>query len=202
MIREAVASEAGEIRALQARSWCVTYPNEEYGVSAEWVKGFTDSWLTEEAVAQSVEFIGAVLAASNMFYRVAEVDGRIVGFVHAVKHSVDDGELMGLYLDPPAFGTGVGSELMDAAMEWIGAIPARLDVAPYNIRAIRFYRRYGFREVAGSERLCNVMPWVDLSGHPDDQDGLVLNLNAIPIIDMVRGENWGWYSAAAESFGG
>ncbi len=117
---------------------------------------------------------------------VAETDGQITGFIHAVRHAPDAGELLCLYLDPPAMGSGVGAGLMTAALEWFGPIRIRLDVAPYNERAIRFYRRYRFREVAGSERLCNVMPWVGISGHPHTQDGLVLNLNAIPVIDMVR----------------
>ncbi|MDR1635355.1 MAG: GNAT family N-acetyltransferase [Bifidobacteriaceae bacterium] len=186
MIREAVSQEAAEIRRVHARAWRVTYPNERYGVTPEWVAQFTESWLTEEALARSTELIAAVLAAPNTFYRVAEVDGHIVGFVHAVEHAPGDAEIPGLYVDPTVLGAGIGPELMEAALEWIGAAAARLDVAPYNERAIRFYRRYGFSGVPGSERLFNVMPWVDLSGHPDAQDGLALNLNALPIITMAR----------------
>jgi len=181
-----VAAEAAEIRRVQALSWRVTYPNEEYGVTQAWVDEFTDSWLTEEALAWSVEFLDRVLADQSMFYRVAEVEGRIVGFVHAIRHGDDDLEVAALYCHPSVFGSGVGTGLMDAAMEWIGPGPAHLDVAPYNERAIRFYRRYGFHEVDGSQRLFNAMPWVDLGGHPDAQDGLAINRNAIPIIDMVR----------------
>ncbi|MDR1449145.1 MAG: GNAT family N-acetyltransferase [Propionibacteriaceae bacterium] len=186
MIRQALAREAAEIRRVQARSWLVTYPNAEWGVSRQWVERFTDSWLTDDALAQSVEIVGKVIADPDMFYRVAEIAGRITGFIHAAKHSSDDAEVMGLYLDPPVIGTGVGAELLGVAMSWIGPIPARLEVAPYNERAIRFYRRFGFREAPESRRLVNVMPWVDLTGHPDSQGGLALNLNAIPIIDMTR----------------
>ncbi|MDR2565145.1 MAG: GNAT family N-acetyltransferase [Bifidobacteriaceae bacterium] len=186
MIREAVAGEAADIRRLQARSWRVTYPNDEWGVSRQWVEQLTDSWLTAQALAESADFMAAVLAAPDTFYRVAEVDGRIAGFVHAVKHDSREAELLGLYLDPPAFGIGVGAELMSAAVDWIGPLPARLEVAPYNQRAIRFYHRYGFSEVPGSERPCNVQPWVEPSRRPDAVNGLALNWNAIPAIEMRR----------------
>ncbi|MCL2784657.1 MAG: GNAT family N-acetyltransferase [Propionibacteriaceae bacterium] len=186
MIRKAIPEEAPEIRRLHARSWRVTYPNDEYGVTQAWVDEFTNGWLTEDALAGSIEFLRGVLEEPNSFYRIAEVDGQIAGFVHAIRHSENDAEVMGIYCDPSMIGTGVGAQLMDAAMEWIGPGQARLDVAPYNQRAIRFYQRYGFRVVEGSQHLFNVMPWVDLQGPDHGQAGLQINVNAIPTVDMER----------------
>gem|GEM_PF-1990784 len=185
-IREPTTADALQIRRVQARSWCVTYPNQQYGITAEWVKAHTDSWFTPDALAHAVEFVGKVLAAPNRFYRVAEVDAAIVGFVHAIRHSAGFSEISAIYVDPPVIGTGVGAALMDVAMDWIGKDAARLDVAPYNERAIRFYRRYGFREVAHSQRLFYVTTLVDLSASTNAPTDLRLNQNAIPTIDMLR----------------
>jgi ribosomal protein S18 acetylase RimI-like enzyme len=186
VIREAAVAEAGEIRRVHARSWLATYPNEDYGVTRQWVEEFTESWLTVQALAQSAEFIAQVIAAPDTFYRVAEVGGRIAGFVHAAKRGPDDAEILGLYLDPPVIGVGVGRQLMDAAIGWVGPAAARLDVAPYNQRAIAFYRRYGFAEVPGSARLLNVLPWTTPDGRADAPAGLAVGVNAIPAITMAR----------------
>lgn len=51
-------------------------------------------------------------------------------------------ELMALYVRRSAYGTGVGSGLLEAA---IGAADAYLWVLDGNARAIRFYERQGFR---------------------------------------------------------
>jgi ribosomal protein S18 acetylase RimI-like enzyme len=60
-------------------------------------------------------------------------------------------ELKQLYTAPQATGGGIGSALMDWAMEQFrarGADEVQLSVYAYNDGAHRFYRRYGFDKVA------------------------------------------------------
>ena len=79
---------------------------------------------------------------------VAEVDGRIVGFV-GVGQSRDsdaEGELYTIYVDPGHWGSGVGRELIRAGEERMRGLGYRhvvLWVLDENARARRFY------EVAG-----------------------------------------------------
>ncbi|UED85655.1 GNAT family N-acetyltransferase [Streptomyces profundus] len=71
-------------------------------------------------------------------------DGRWVGMV-----KIDTGgvyaEVMGVYLAPEHRGTGLGAQLMRAAMDWAGDLDVRLRVHQHNARAARFYRNLGFR---------------------------------------------------------
>ena len=73
---------------------------------------------------------------------VAERDGSIVGMAIA-----SGAELRDLYVVPAAWGTGVATELMTAALDWIaarGAQEALLWVVEENRRARRFYEREGW----------------------------------------------------------
>ena len=93
--------------------------------------------------------------ATNRF-RLAEVGGEPVGYAQLgtvtmpTEHVPGDRELRQLYLAEHAKGTGVA----DALMRWTidaaraeGAATLFLSVYVDNARAIRFYDRYGFRDV-------------------------------------------------------
>lgn len=99
------------------------------------------------------------LANPARVYRLAEVDGRLMGFAkigltcgfpdHARGSRVM--ELKQLYTAADATGMGIGSQLMDWAMDQFamhGADEAQLSVYSENYGAHRFYERYGFEKVA------------------------------------------------------
>lgn len=79
--------------------------------------------------------------------RVAEQDGRMVGFAQSGPgrdrgdHDLPDMELMALYVRAGYYGSGIGYALFDAV---IGRSPAYLWVLDGNTRAIEFYRSQGF----------------------------------------------------------
>jgi diamine N-acetyltransferase len=112
------------------------------------LKAFLEESLSEAAVA-------ADLASPKLLYHLAERGGELVGFVkiglvcgfpeHARGSKVM--ELKQLYTAPQATGGGIGSALMDWAMEQFrarGADEVQLSVYAHNDGAHRFYRRYGF----------------------------------------------------------
>lgn len=88
---------------------------------------------------------------------VAELDGRIIGFVHfsninmPVKTPASRSkQLRRLYVHRDFQNKGVGSRLMEAALEHPllkDAGYVYLEVWEYNLGAQRFYRRYGFEVV-------------------------------------------------------
>jgi len=109
-------------------------------------KLFSDSWMTvwaphcrpasverflrEDPVAEDLAaFLGAMT--------VAVADERLLGVA-----SLFGDHLGALHVDPAHTGRGVGSLLMDH-VEAAGA--ARLEVRAFNVRAIRFYERRGWR---------------------------------------------------------
>ncbi len=120
--------------------------------SAENLHAFLAESLSEAAIA-------AELANPARLYRLAEADGRLVGYCklgltcgfpeHARGANVM--ELKQLYTDPNATGMGIGGALMDWAMGEFSARKAdevQISVYAYNDGAHRFYRRYGFDKVA------------------------------------------------------
>ncbi len=152
IIREANLKDVEAIRRMHAASWLDAYPNDEHGVSYEWVREVTDGWLTPEKLAYSHEHFGNVFTNDDHFYRVA-VDGKkIVGFIHALK---EDGitKLGGLYIAKEHYSTGLAQQLAALTDEWFGNDIVELEVVAYNKRAIRFYEKWGFKKVEGSESL-------------------------------------------------
>jgi GNAT superfamily N-acetyltransferase len=80
---------------------------------------------------------------------VAEVDGRVVGFVSvgASRDEDADGELFAIYVHPTQWGTGVGRALIAAGEQELLALGHRdvvLWVLEDNPRARRFYESAGW----------------------------------------------------------
>ena len=87
-------------------------------------------------------------------YLLAEQDGAIRGMTNVGPARDDDldpaavGEIRAIYVDPPAWSTGVGAALMRAALDHLvrhGARAVTLWVLEGNARARAFYERWGFR---------------------------------------------------------
>ncbi|MDR0784200.1 MAG: GNAT family N-acetyltransferase [Propionibacteriaceae bacterium] len=166
-IREIHLSEVREMRQTHRRAWLETYPNDEYGVSLAWVGDVTDAWLTPESLAQWRGYLGEAMTDPNQYSRVADLDGRIVGLLHALREPEGRVELRSIYVDPSCFGQGVGPALFEAFEAWAGPAAIWLGVAVYNHRAIKFYQRRGFAIVPGSQRCpSGVIPMIDMAREP------------------------------------
>jgi L-amino acid N-acyltransferase YncA len=79
---------------------------------------------------------------------VAEADGRIVGTIHVETSRFGFGEF-GMQVAREWRGRGVGSALLDAAIEWSRAQNLHklcLEVFPHNEAGIALYRKFGFVE--------------------------------------------------------
>ena len=103
--------------------------------------------------------IAAELVNPARLYQLAETDGALMGFAkigltcgfpdHARGHKAM--ELKQLYTAADATGMGIGSKLMDWAMDQFaahGADEVQISVYSENQGAHRFYERYGFEKVA------------------------------------------------------
>lgn len=149
-------------RRVQARGWLDAYPNEEAGVSLEWVKQRTESWLTPKELELSRERVRAMLEDSeHQFLYVAKVKDQPVGMVCASK--IDGNQrLEAIYIDKEYQGTGLAQELLDRGLANLNPKkPITLEVIAYNKRAQRFYQKNGFEIVPGSDHLYkDVMPSV------------------------------------------
>ncbi|MGW5194711.1 N-acetyltransferase family protein [Kribbella sp. NPDC004138] len=96
------------------------------------------------------------IAARRSRIQVAVLDKRVIGYA-GVGPERDQaappttGELYALFVHPDHWGTGAGRALTDAAcadLRASGCTVVQLWVLEANIRARRFYTRYGFTETA------------------------------------------------------
>lgn len=151
-IREATLDDVEAVRRMHAQSWLDTYPNEEAGISYEWVKQETDSWLTPEGLEGSREYFRKVLDNPDHFYRIAVDGDRVIGLVHT---DIKDGHkhLGALYIDKDYHGTGLAQTMIKLADDWIDGEEVSLEVVTYNKRAIRFYEKQGYKVVDGENEL-------------------------------------------------
>ena len=111
--------------------------------------------LTERPEAGYGRFLVGQLDAPEMVLRVAELDGRVGGYVLAGLEPLDWMQLRAacgfvhdVYVDPDARGRGIGEALMRAAIAWLaarGQPRAMLWSAEGNASAQRLFARLGFR---------------------------------------------------------
>ena len=138
-VREARPSDAGEllasINAASAETDFLTFGAGEFD-------------LTEK---EEAEFLAKCQATADHLYLVAVVGKRVVGSLHfatgrrpRVRHSGD----FGVSVSKKYWGQGVGSQLLDALLEWAkttGTVKKiNLRVRADNDRAVKLYERKGF----------------------------------------------------------
>src|SRR5262249_29205966 len=140
--RPAAAADAAGIAALHTASWRSTYR----GILSE-------AFLDGDIVANRLSLWEGRLAANgdmaNMVVKVAEQDGKPIGFVCAI---LDEDPTWGAMIDnlhvlPACKGMGVGRALMHEAAAWVQherpASRLHLWVYEQNHEARRFYERLG-----------------------------------------------------------
>ena len=143
MIRRAAEDDAEAIEAVIRRAW-----HRAYGDVLD-VEAVLDS--PEERVARWRERLRSGVARVLVW----DQGGRIAGIVSAgasddAESPLDHGAVRALYVDPPAQGAGVGSALLDAALEHLRERGFRgVDLWAFadNHHARDFYERRGFAVV-------------------------------------------------------
>jgi len=168
-IEQPKVSDTLELTKLHNQSWIETYPNEEFGISQEYIKDRVSNRLSTEGIERRKTVIKLSSENSTYFLRIArDKSGNIVGFIDG--NLRDNGYwLDGLYTLKSTYGTGLGKLLWESYLPWTNNNNISLTVASYNKRAIAFYMKLGFTKKAGSERIFSDTP--------------------IPVIDMIRKSN-------------
>lgn len=137
------------------------HPADAAGVAAigktaipETYRGIVDPAVLRSIVQQSysLEALRACIkhcrGARDAHFIVAEMDGRIVGFLHYDCEGSDP-ELHRLYIEAALRRKGIGSALLRALHERLAPGTSYvLMVIAANVPAVNFYRRHGFVEWA------------------------------------------------------
>ena len=148
-VRRASVADAAGIADVHVRTWQAAYAHV-----------FGAQRLAEFDVHARAERWARVLRDGEAIF-VADEDGRVVAFVSVGPAQDDDrmGELYAIYALPEAWGTGAGSDLMQAGVEALreaGYRDAILWVLEDNPRARRFYEREGW-ELDGTAKEDDVL---------------------------------------------
>lgn len=152
------------MNTMWAQSWLDTYPTEEFGVSREWVKARVGDGKSKERIEKRQQQIASSKNNPDMLWRIAKnKTGDVIGVVAPYRDEKAQ-HLGAIYVDKKYHGKGVAGALMKEILAWADpSRPMELEVATYNERAKAFYRKYGFKEVAGSENLVHeVIPVIKM----------------------------------------
>ncbi len=133
-----------EIQALYAETWLSTYPNTEYGITKEDIEEMNANSLMPETIEKRKAGFEKMLTDERRYYKVATVDGKIVG-VCGGEEREDGAHLKSIYVLPDFQGKGIGSMLLTDFLAWAQRFDTvTVHVAVYNKQAIAFYERNGF----------------------------------------------------------
>ena len=156
--------DAEELVAMHGQSWLDAYPNEEHGVSREFIQQSVDSRASEEGVKKRREYIQESHTSLDYYFQIARDNkGKLVGFIDGRRG--EKNELSGLYIAKSEYGSGLAQQLCDGILTWFGnKEDIYLTVVTYNGRAQRFYEKIGFKIIPDSEHFHNgtVIPVVDM----------------------------------------
>jgi len=143
-IRRAVADDAWNIACVHVRSWKAAFP----GLVPQ---DYLDALQPGDRLGEWEAALGATGRWPVVL--VAEEGGRLFGFASVGPSRDEDaepgrvGELYTLYVDPSAWGGGLGLALLEEAvgeLERGGFARATLWALHSNARARRFYERHGW----------------------------------------------------------
>jgi ribosomal protein S18 acetylase RimI-like enzyme len=164
-IRTATPEDAEAVRAVAEASWAADYPDI---LSSESIEEGLDEWYSPASVEDAIE-------RSHARTLVAERDGRVVGFVHAIWDvEKDEGDVLRLYVHPDHRGRGLGTALLEAVCETLfesGAERIKAMVLAANDVGNEFYTDYGFEQVDAHE--------VDIGGESYRENTLELDRPAV-----------------------
>ncbi|MDY6764830.1 MAG: GNAT family N-acetyltransferase [Halobacteria archaeon] len=137
-IRPAIESDIRQIQDVAQRSWRAVYDDI---LGEERIKSRMGSWYSDDAIRERIE--------SGDPYFVATVQGNVIGYSVA-EISEEQGEIVGIYVDPDYWRREVGSSLLEKTQNELarsGVDKVRLRVFDENEIAISFYEKHSFRHV-------------------------------------------------------
>lgn len=174
IIRAAKFYDLPQIFKLQQETWLATYPNEQYKISVSDINSKFKGLSLFEKIDWYQRYLKRIYNKNTLFL-LCKNSGRLVGYCEANKKPSQH-RIFGIYIHPSQQKSGLGSELLQRALDWLGEKETvYLNVAIYNDQAINFYHKFGFRK-AGPV--------------PTDSAGRLKSGAVIPEIEMLRRSNF------------
>jgi ribosomal protein S18 acetylase RimI-like enzyme len=165
IIQKAIPEDAKEWCKIHKDTWLDTYPNKEFNITKTDILS-KDFDSPEKVKKWEKSFDNP----QGRYYYVAKTDNKIVGLATGLVHK-DINEIGAIYVLPKYQGKGVGKELMIELIKHFDSTKKiKLNVVRYNIKAINFYKKFGFI----------------ITGNIDDPSGTLPNGKVLPEFQMVK----------------
>lgn len=140
-------------------TWLATYPSESAGISRDDILAKYPDDKYEETMARWRSFYEKINSdpdsASTLIWTAKE-EGHVVGVITIDKTTPV--KIGALYVLPEKQRLGIGRQLMEFVLNYLGPQDITLNVANYNSKAINFYKKFGFVEVGPIEDPYGVLP--------------------------------------------
>jgi ribosomal protein S18 acetylase RimI-like enzyme len=126
------------------KTWLATYPNEEAGVTVADIEEKYKNRFSKENIEKRMKAISEIL--DGRLFLVAKENNLIVG-VCSLRKEETYNELGAIYVLPDHQRKGIGIMFWEKAVEFFGdEKDIIVHVAIYNDKAIKFYKKIGFKE--------------------------------------------------------
>lgn len=143
-VRTASPEDAREIKDVFYYGWLATYPNQEANITTEDIEEKYKDRHSEQSLQKLAQKISSLPKGEIML--VAKISNKVVGVCRATVGDTEN-RIIALYVLPENQRTGIGTALWQATLRYFDSTKQTLvDVASYNVRAIRFYERLGFTD--------------------------------------------------------
>ncbi len=137
----ATQDDAQIINELRYKTWLVTYPNQELGITVDDIHDRFKNIFSEESIQKGKE---KLKQTDERLTLVAKQLDKIVGFCSCAK-SEEKNQLQAIYILPEYQGIGVGKQLWERSLDFFDTHKDTVvEVAEYNSSAIKFYESLGF----------------------------------------------------------
>lgn len=141
-IEKAKVKDIAKIQEVFYKTWLVTYPNKEVGITIADVEEKYKDRFSEQAIEKRKKDILNI--SKNELFLVAK-DKEVVIGACKLKKEDEYNELGAIYVLPDYQRNGIGKMFWDRAMEFFDdKKDIIVHVATYNEKAINFYKKMGF----------------------------------------------------------
>jgi ribosomal protein S18 acetylase RimI-like enzyme len=143
-IRPPTPEDAYDIRRIQAEGWLDNNLSPDTGVTHEFLK--THRGISIPPSEEKVTETKRMIEENQGDYFVATIDNKVVGWI--MGRTKEDGIFsFGIYVDRLFRNQKVGTKLITVFMERNGGKKISIDVSASNTEGIKFYEKFGLREV-------------------------------------------------------
>ncbi|HEX9804290.1 MAG TPA: GNAT family N-acetyltransferase [Candidatus Dojkabacteria bacterium] len=144
-IELAKPADAEEVYELFKTTWLDTYVNEKHGITKEDILSKYPESKRKSTIVKYAKFyenMNKDIEKSETVVWLAKNDSQVVGLV-SIDRKVPI-QIGAVYVLPEFQRQGIGKQLIEYILKFLGNKVITINVASYNERAIKFYEKYGF----------------------------------------------------------